>query len=193
VTKIGYAVEGWRDKAFLAGLARRWCPGAELVPGRFRGSSDETFRRELSKTCREMLWNGARFLVILRDANREDWQEVKKRELAWLPAEANHCTVFGVTVENVEDWLNSDPPYLAERMGIPLEELQAEGDPKAALDRALGARSSSIAEERIAAMVHAAPVKRWIQTSRSFEAFYEDARKLAQRSGVCAITNERGA
>lgn len=34
---IGYSVEGATDRAFLKGLRRRWCPGAALIEGSFRG------------------------------------------------------------------------------------------------------------------------------------------------------------
>ncbi|MBM4035279.1 MAG: hypothetical protein FJ291_26340 [Planctomycetes bacterium] len=174
---IGYAVEGWRDRAFVRGLADRWCPGTQLIEGRFRGSTGLSLRRELARACTELLSHGADFIVVLRDANKEDWQEVRTSERARVPAAALHCTVYGVAERSIEDWLNADPGYLAAQLGVPLSQLPS--------------RSSSQAEALIAAVVRDAPLDRWIPVSRSFETFYEDARSMAQRSGRCAIPNER--
>lgn len=41
--KIGYYVQGDADEAVVWGLAKRWCPDAELAEGRFRGASRESF------------------------------------------------------------------------------------------------------------------------------------------------------
>ena len=190
--RIGYVVEGWRDRAFLSGLARRWCRGTELVEGHYRGSTGSSLRRELAKACRELLENGASFIVILRDANLEDWQEVRTRENERVPAKVKHCTIYGVAERNIEDWLNADPGYLSEQLGSPLPELSSAGGPKKVLDREIGGRCSAQAEARIAAIVEQAPLDRWIQASRSFGALYDDARSMAQRSGACQIPNERG-
>ena len=37
--RIGYYVQGAMDESVVRGLAKRWCPDAELAEGRFRGSS----------------------------------------------------------------------------------------------------------------------------------------------------------
>ena len=41
--KIGYCVQGTTDEAFVRGLVQRWCPEAELAPGKFRGSREGRF------------------------------------------------------------------------------------------------------------------------------------------------------
>jgi hypothetical protein len=48
--KIGYSVEGSTDRAVLKGLQRRWCPSAELLEGRFRGTTGQSARREIPNT-----------------------------------------------------------------------------------------------------------------------------------------------
>ena len=48
--KLGYYVQGGMDEAVVQGLANRWCPDSELAEGRFRGSSGESFRREIRKS-----------------------------------------------------------------------------------------------------------------------------------------------
>ena len=189
--RIGYVVEGWRDRAFLRGLAERWCPGAELLQGNFRGSTGLSLRRELAKTCKKLLSNQAGFIVVLRDANLEDWTEVRKREWERVPQEARHCTVYGVADKNIEDWLNADPAHLAKQLGVPQQELLDARDAAPVLAHVVEDRSSAEGEARIVAIVRDAPLGRWIQRSRSFEAFYEDVRNLAQRAGTCQIPNER--
>ena len=44
--KIGYSVEGSTDRAVLQGLKQRWCPEAQLVEGRFRGTSGQSQHRD---------------------------------------------------------------------------------------------------------------------------------------------------
>ena len=48
--KIGYYVQGDTDEAVVKWLAQRWCPDAELAEGQFRGSSRESFKREIAKS-----------------------------------------------------------------------------------------------------------------------------------------------
>ena len=42
--KIGYYVQGDTDEAVIWGLAQRWCPDAELAPGKFRGTSGDSLQ-----------------------------------------------------------------------------------------------------------------------------------------------------
>ena len=78
--KIGYYVQGDMDEAVLQGLARRWCPDAELAEGRFRGSSGESFRREIRKSLMDLKNDKeCDFLVMLTDADTNRWRDVKRR------------------------------------------------------------------------------------------------------------------
>src|SRR5271157_676732 len=103
--KIGYSIEGSTDRAMLRGLQRRWCPQAELVEGRFRGTSRESQRREIPRTCLELALKGADVIVFLRDTNEEDWRRVLKAEEARCRPEHQHLAVFGVCARNAESWL----------------------------------------------------------------------------------------
>ena len=85
--KIGYYVQGTTDEAFVHGLANRWCPEADLAPGKFRGSSRISFRREIAKA----LWDlrddkRCDVLVVLTDSDVTPWRAVKQRE--WEQEEA---------------------------------------------------------------------------------------------------------
>ena len=75
--KIGYCVQGDADEAVVRGLADRWCPSAELAQGLFRGSSRESFRREIRKALLDLKDSKAcGALVVLTDADANRWQEV---------------------------------------------------------------------------------------------------------------------
>ena len=80
--KIGYSVEGSTDRALLEGLRRRWCPHAHSVEGRVRGRSGISQRREIPNTCRELVSKGADLIILLRDANEENWREVLNADIA---------------------------------------------------------------------------------------------------------------
>ncbi len=49
--KIGYCVEGSTDRGFVKGLTDRWCPQAEFIEGRFRGSTGLRLRAEIPQIC----------------------------------------------------------------------------------------------------------------------------------------------
>ena len=94
--KIGYYVQGDTDEAVVWGLARRWCPDAALAPGRFRGSSKESFRRELRKALMDLAGRQAcDVVVVLTDADVNAWRDVKTRETAKIPDEYGHLILFG--------------------------------------------------------------------------------------------------
>lgn len=185
---IGYSVEGATDRAFLEGLRRRWCPDATLVEGSFRGKSDISLRRDIPRICQELNYKGADVIVFLTDANDQDWREVKDREHSWVPAEFQHLTIYGVAERNIECWLTADRVYAAKQLGVSPEALDPP-DPKGIFERALGITSYDRKEEEIAAFVYDAPIRNWL-SSRSFEAFYEDARALSIRIKL-PIPNER--
>lgn len=190
--RIGYAVEGSMDRAVIRGLTERWCPRAELVEGHFRGTTHLAIRREIRKICLELQSRNAAFFVFLRDANLEDWREVKDSEFSCVPEEFQPFTVLGVAHRNIECWLRADPHYLARELDIDPNKLGSAPDPKGIVEAALRDKETWEKEEQIAAIVLHAPRGKWIASSKSFESFYEDARDMAQRHG-CSIPNEREA
>ena len=129
--KIGYCVQGVADEAVVRGLADRWCPGAELAAGTFRGSSGETLRREIRKALLDLKDSKAcDALVVLTDADANRWRDVKRREWGKVPDDCRHLTLFGVADRNVECWLAADPGALAAELGCRAEEIPPD-DPSA--------------------------------------------------------------
>ena len=190
--KIGYCVEGSTDRALLTGFKQRWCPNAELIPGRFRGSTKLRLRAEIPQICQELDNKGCTVMVFLTDANTsipQDVLRIAQAQQGHVPVQFSHRVLSGVTARNVECWLCADSNWIAGETGRTAAEFDVE-NPKGVLEAALGINSRDRKEELIASLVQKAPVKQWILRSRSFERFYDDARNLGQTSG-CAIPNER--
>ena len=191
--KIGYCVQGGADEAVVRGLADRWCPGAELAVGTFRGSSRESFRREIRKALLDLKDSKAcGALVVLTDADANRWQEVKRRESKKVPDDCRHLTLFGVADRNVECWLAADRGALAAELGCRAAEIPKD-DPSAFVKRRFGLTGQDRredAKERVRKYVARAPLKSWIGASDSFADFHDGARRLARRTR-CAMPNER--
>lgn len=193
--KIGYYVQGTADEAFMHGLVDRWCPRASVAQGKFRGSSRESFRREIAKALRDLRDDkGCDVLVVLTDSDVNLWREVKKREWKRVPADCQHLCVFGVADRNIECWLAIDRPALAGELGCDPVEIPSD-DPSGFVDRRFGLRQRDLhrenAKARVSRFVAQAPMKSWIQGSPSFEDFYKDARALAAQIR-CDMPNELG-
>ena len=195
--KIGYYVQGDADEAVVRGLARRWCPDAALAPGRFRGSSNESFRRELSKSLMDLV--GVRacdVVIVLTDADVNTWREVRKRETERIPQDYRHVTVFGVAERNIEWWLAIDRNALAQELGCRVEDIPGdEPDLSGFVKRRFGMTHRDTREDakaRVCTYVLEASLRPWIEGSRSFEDFYTRARQWALQNG-CSLPNEREA
>lgn len=186
---IGYSVEGATDRVFLEGLRQRWCPDGVLIEGSFRGDSGISLRRDIPRICLELDHKEANVIVFLTDANEQNWRQVKRHESEFVPLEFRHVTLYGVAGRNVECWLAADRDYLAGRLNVSPEALDAP-DPKGIIEQALGITSYDRKEDEIASIVRDAPVRNWLDRSPSFEAFYEDARVLSKQEEY-PIPNER--
>ena len=192
--KIGYYVQGAMDVAFVWGLARRWCPHAELAEPVMRGSSRESFRREIRKALLDLRdAKGCDILVVLTDSDVNSWREVKRRESERVPDACCHLCVFGVAERNIECWLSIDRQQLAAELGCQPDEIPLD-DPAGFIKRAFGLgerdEQRQAAKERVRDFVATAQLKAWIEGSDSFGDFYEEARRLAARVG-CDMVNER--
>ena len=188
--KIGYYVQGAADEAVVWGLKKRWCPDATLEMGRFRGSSGESFRREIRRNLMDLKdVKGCDVLVVLTDADDNPWRSVKQRESDKIPDDCRHLTLFGVADRNIECWLAADKPALAGELGCNVREIPL-GDPSHFVKRqfGLGIRVQD-GQERIRDYVARESLRSWIQGSRSFEDFYGDVRRFAERIG-CTLPNE---
>lgn len=191
--RIGFFVQGDMDEAVVRGLAERWCPGAELAEGRFRGSARESLRREVRKALLDLKDSKAcDALVVLTDADANRWQEVKRGEWEKVPEDCRHLTLFGVADRNVECWLAADRGALAAELGCRAEEIPTD-DPSAFVKRRFGLtdrEGKDAAKERVREYVVRASLKSWIEESDSFADFHDEARRLAKQT-KCPIPNER--
>ena len=186
--RIGYCVEGSADRAVLCGLNQRWCSRAELLEGRFRGTTGLSQRREIPKVCIELVSKGAEFVVFLRDANDEDWRAVLRAYEGDCRVEHQYLAIFGVCDRNVECWLCADADWIARETGHQPDEFRV-SDPKKVFETAMYITGFDRKEEEIAAMVLRAPLKNWL-SNRSFEEFYERVREKSKATG-CEIENLR--
>jgi len=135
--RIGYAVQGSTDRAFLHGLNERWCKDAEMVEGAFRGSTGLSLRRELAKICDELFWQkGCDVIVFLSDADDANWREIQRREVSKLPDSIRPFAVYGMADRNIECWLCADAGYLAERTGREAEDFAVD-EPKGVFESAM--------------------------------------------------------
>lgn len=191
--KIGYYVQGDADEAFIWGLVRRWCPDADLAPGRFRGSSQESFRREIRQNLMALKDNKrCEILVVLTDSDANAWREVSRREWEKIPEECQYMTIFGVADRNIECWLAIDQRQLAEELNCSPSDIP-DADPSGFVKRHFGLsmRDSDreYAKNRLRNFVAAASLKYWIENSDSFEDFYRQIRQKSAQNN-CDIPNE---
>ena len=190
--KIGYYVQGDADEAVIWGLAQRWCPDAELAQGKFRGTSGDSFRREISESLRALKYEGCDILVVLTDADTNKWQDVKRRESAKIPIEYEHLTLFGVADRNIECWLAIDRSALACELACPVEKIPSD-NPSHFVKQGFGLTKRDKkqgAKARVQDYVARASLKAWIAGSDSFQNFYDEARRLAGQN-KCSIPNEQ--
>lgn len=191
--KIGYYVQGDADEAVVKGLAKRWCPDAELVKGPFRGSTNVALKRELLIVLSMNLKDdkGCDVIVVLTDADANPWRDVKRRESDRIPEDCKHLTLFGVADRNIECWLAIDRDALARELRCREEEIPTD-DPSNFVKRRFGLtdRNKLEAKARVCDYVAQASLRTWIEGSDSFADFYEEARRWAARN-ECSIPNER--
>ena len=186
--KVGYSVEGSTDRALLRGLRNRWCPQAELVEGRFRGTSGQSQRREIPKTCVELCSKGVDLIIFLRDANTEAWRDVVRADEGRCRPQHQHLTVFAVCDRNVECWLCADVNWIAQRTGRSANAFCVD-DPKGVFESAMRITTFDRKEDEIAEIAEQAPLSNWL-ANRSWEDFYDKLwRKSKEHS--CVIENLR--
>ena len=193
--KLGYHVQGAADEAFVYGLAERWCPGAELAPGKFRGRSKTSLRREIKNDLHDLRDNGqCDVLIVLTDSDtRPSWRDVKQEDWRRVPDDCRHMCVLGVAERNIECWLAIDRSALAKELGCAPHEIPTD-NPAGFVKRRFGLGERDDAREdakrRVSRFVADAPLKSWIERSDSFEDFYQDAKALGTRIR-CDMPNER--
>ena len=184
---IGYSIEGSTDRAMLSGLQRRWCPGARLIPGRFRGTSRLSARREIPNICIELRAKDADVIIFLRDANEEDWRDVLKADKARCRPEHQHLTVFGVCARNTESWLCCDASWVAAQTGRKPDDFRVQ-NPKGIFESAFGIIGTEKKEGEITSLVERAPLKNWLANA-SFQDFYGKLWIKSKQFPSCRIEN----
>ncbi len=192
--KIGYYVQGDTDEAVVKGLAKRWCPDAELVKGPFRGTTRVALKRELRMALSMDLKDdkGCDILVFFTDADANRWQDVKRHESDRIPEDCRYLTLLGVADRNIECWLAIDRGALARELQCQVNDIPTD-DPSDFIKRHFGLTGRDTkqdAKARICDYVAQASLKTWIEREDSFEDFYEQARRWATRN-ECSIPNER--
>lgn len=188
--KIGYSVEGSTDRALITGLRDRWCPGAELVGGKFRGQTQTSRRREIPRICQELSAKSADVFIFLTDSNASPWREVKRGDAEKCPSQYLHLALFGVCLRNAECWLAADPGHIANFSGRSEPEFRVE-DPKGIVGSAFGITGIEKQEQKIADFVRTAPLHRWLENP-SFEDFFDQVWQKSKERG-CRIENLREA
>jgi len=180
---IGFSVQGSTDRALIRGLHVRWCEGAKLIEGPFRGSTRESLRREYRKICEALVEQGVDAMVFLTDADTRGWREVQRDERLKFPDEHLGRAIHGVADRNVECWICAEPDWLATELHADAARFRCE-DPKGAFENALGIDRDDRKENEIADLVRRAPLRSWLE-NRSFEDFYEQVRCHALQRGCC--------
>ncbi len=192
--RIGYHVQGAADEAFVSGLRDRWCPHAELAPGKFRGRSQTSLRRELKNALHDLRdHKGCDVLIVLTDSDsRSSWRDVKREDWARVPEDCHHMCVLGVAERNIECWLAIDRGALAKELECAPDDIPTD-DPSGFVQRRFGLGNRDDAREeakrRVSRFVARAPLKSWIDGSKSFEDFYRDAKTLGAQL-PCDMPNE---
>ena len=186
-----YYVQGDADEAVIRGLAGRWCPHVELAGGKFRGSSRESYRRELKKTLVDLYDDKeCDILVVLTDGDNNRWQDVKREELQRIPEVYQHVTLLGVADRNVECWLAADRAALADELECDVDDIP-HADPSGFVKRRFGLSNRVTKPEgkqRIIDYVRGASLRVWIHGSSSFSATEKYA-VLRLNGGVSFLTN----
>lgn len=179
--KIGYAVEGSTDRAFVVGLKRKLCPSAELIEGRFRGSTGLSLRREIPNICYDLFLKDADAVAFLTDANEGSWHGIRTKEYRCVPDDKKYCTIYGVADRNIECWLTADEEY-TRSIGIDPDSIRGV-DPKHEFERILGITGIEKKEDEIAEIVAAAPIDKWRLASKSFDDFFEQIQNASRVFG----------
>lgn len=181
--------------AVLRGLAKRWCPDAEVETGAFRHHGKGTRRRQLYAECDRLMRRGkCDCAAILLDADNDKWDHKVRNERSKLPPEYVDLTAIGAPERNIECWLVADLADFCATTGADRQQIEQakRDDPKgqvgAALKSAAGDRKH--VNEYVTRFVKSAPIAKWCDMS-CFEGFRTECANVAQRFQCDRIPNER--
>jgi len=198
--RIGLLGEDTTHDAVLRGLGRRWCPGATLDTGVFRGKTRQRRRRELADELQRLMCTlRCDCVVILLDADNRKWSEAVADEKGKVPERYRDLSLvkIGAPERNIECWLSAAVEDFCAQTGADETEVRRAraDDPKGltqtALQRAAGTRSVAV-QAFTEDYVRGAPLAHWLGMA-CFDAFYRDCRELAQAQGCPDLPNEADA
>jgi hypothetical protein len=194
IRRVGVIYQDAYSLGFLRGLQRRLNCGAELVgPPAGLGRIRFLTKNQAKQAYVFFKSRSVDLIVELTDADRDRWQEVRRRETEVFPPEVQSQLVCGATVNNTEEWLATVPEWLSSGLNIDDADLRNHPDPSSLVKAAIGRgrRPAQPASELVEQLVIEAPpevFKSWL-AEPSFAAFYRDCRGIAARFG-CETTNE---
>ena len=194
IERIGVIYQDKSSFGFLRGVEDRLnCRARLLGPPSAIGKTQCLSRNNARNAWRYFSGKGVDLVVRFTDADGRPWKEVRQQELSRVPSEARSLWICGVTVNNTEDWLALDTPYIASHLQLQESKL---GNPKertgiikhAILQQARGGENPSDVVRRIVVSAPPDVFRKWL-TDASLRAFYTECRNAARQTG-CETPNE---
>ncbi len=196
IQKIGVIYQDRNSFGFLDGLRRRLGCAAELIrPPAAIGNTRVLPRKQARLAWDHFQKKGVELVVRLTDADNEPWQEVRRKEQNNIPKNATSVWIFGVAVNNVEDWLCLDQEYIARELSVSLTEVAIRANRTGLIKSAIAAKAQTVNSssfEVVGQFVAEAPpnsFRRWLQNDEALQVFYSDCRAAATRAN-CETPNE---
>ncbi len=195
IQKIGIICQDANSRGFLEGLKTRLGCSAELIPVPIAvGKSVYMTKRQSKIAWAYLRKQGVDLIIRFTDADDARRQDVQRGELKTFPDAAQSIFVCGVAVRNTEHWLNLDPQYLAEKLGLSsVQRTDRNSDPTGLIKSALSKirRPEEKSSDVVARLIQEAPsdvFKIWLR-NKSLQEFYSDCRQAALRA-ECDVPNE---
>lgn len=195
IKRIGVIYQDRNSVGFLRGLRDRLKCEAEFVEPPARIGKPRILPPKRAK----LAWayfqkQGVDLVVRFTDADRDRWQDVRRKELDVVPNQGKSIWICGVAVNNVEEWLYLDEAHLATLLRIPSADLKDSENRAGCIKSALSRLSEECGKDKsevVARIVRDAPpevFRRWL-TDDALREFYTDCRAAATAAD-CETPNE---
>lgn len=200
ITKIGVIYQDATSRGFLEGLRDRLKCTAELIDPPIDVPGQQLPRRKAKLAWAHFQKKGANLVVHFTDADGQPWRQVHQRQTSEkvVPKEAASMWLCGVAVNNPEEWLYLDNPYLEKTLELSPEDLRDPVHRTDRIKRAIGlaaVRSNEDKSETVAHIVRDAPpevFRGWLKKDKALRTFYSDCLGAA-RLADCVTRDERDA
>jgi len=196
IERIGVVCQDRNSFGFLEGLKRRLNCTAELIEPSTGalGKSTNMTRRQARIAARTFQEKGVDLVVRFTDSDANRWQDVRRSEVEVFPATVREILVCGVAVDNVEQWLALDRPYIANELKIPNVAQLAGPDLTGAIKTAIARQRSPdepVSEVTARLVANAPPdvFREWLRADESLRHFYQECRAAAPQR-KCDVPNE---